>query len=166
MKLLLDYPYLIPALNVDITEGWSKEDLKNLIKSGKYKLYYCDLSLFEIYTKCMKLILQQKLSITIEEVQNGIQSILNSERLLKINWWEHIFESEILLKLKETHNVSIDCMLLYLAIINCDIFATFDETLINRIKKNKYIQKFVQDVNPQLRIWLNDLSEDSFHLFE
>ncbi len=72
----------------------------------------------------MKLILQQKLSITIEEVQNGIQSILNSERLLKINWWEHIFESEILLKLKETHNDSIDYMLLYLAIINCDIFST------------------------------------------
>lgn len=166
MKLLLDSTYLVPALNVDITEGWSKEDLKNLIKSGKYKLYYCDLSLFEIYTKCMKLILQQKLSITIEEVQNGIQSILNSERLLKINWWEHIFESEILLKLKETHNDSIDCMLLYLAIINCDIFATFDETLINRIKKNKDIEKFVQEVNPQLRIWLKDLSEDNFHLFE
>lgn len=166
MKLFLDSTYLIPALNIDILEGWSKLDLKNLIQSEKYELYYCDLSLFEIYTKCMKLILQHKLDVQIEDIQKGIQSILNSPKIFKINWWEHIFESEILLQFKKIHNDSIDCMLLYLAIINCDIFATFDDILIKKIKENNIIKKFVQEVNPQFRILLNDLTQNSIHLFE
>jgi len=166
LKLFLDSTYLIPALNIDILEGWSKLDLKNLIQSEKYELYYCDLSLFEIYTKCMKLILQQKLEVQIETIQNGIQSILSSPKIFKLNWWEHIFESEILLELKKVHNDSIDCMLLYLAIINCDIFATFDNTFIQKIKENDIIEKFVQEVNPQFRIILNDIIQEGVRLFE
>ena len=164
--MFLDSTYLIPALNIDILEGWSKLDLKNLIQSEKYELYYCDLSLFEIYTKCMKLILQQKLEVQIETIQKGIQSILNSPRIFKINWWEHIFESEILLQLKKIRNDSIDCMLLYLAITNCDIFATFDDKFVKKIKENDIIEQFVQEVNPQFRIMLNNLSQESVHLFE
>lgn len=166
MKLLLDSTYLIPALNIDIAEGWSKADLKNLILSEKYELYYCDLSLFEIYTKCMKLILQKKLDVQIEAIQNGVQNIINSPKILKINWWEHIFESEILLELKKVHNDSIDCMLLYLAIINCDIFATFDKTFIKKIKDSDNITKFVQEVNPEFRVILNNLSKQGIRLFE
>jgi len=151
---------------LDISEGWSKKDLKNLLQSEKYELYYCDLSLFEIYTKCMKLILQQKLNVQIETVQNGIQSILNTPNIFKINWWEHIFESDILLEFKKIHNDSIDCMLLYLAIINCDIFATFDDIFINKIKENDIIKKFVQEVNPPFRILQHNLSQESIRLFE
>ena len=166
MKLLLDSTYLIPALNVDILEGWAKQDFKNLIQSEKYELYYCDLSLFEIYTKCMKLILQQKMDVQIEVVQNGIQSILNSSRIFKINWWEHIFESEILLQFKKIHNDSIDCILIYLAIINCDIFATFDYNFIQKLKEIDIIKKFVQEINPQFKILLNNLSQENIPLFE
>ena len=166
MKLFLDSTYLIPALNIDILEGWSKQDLKNIIQSDSYELYYCDLSLFEIYTKCMKLILQQKLDVEIEAVQKGIQGILNSTKLFKINWWEHLFESDNLLILKKIHNDSIDCMLLYMAIVNCDIFATFDDILIKKLKENQFIQNFVQEINPNFRIWLKNLSEDSVRLFE
>lgn len=158
MKLFLDSTYLIPALNVDITEGWSKEDLKNLIQSEIYELYYCDLSLFEIYTKCMKLLIQNKLNIKIEEIQKGLQSIINSSRLLRINWWEHVFESDILLSLKKIHNDSIDCMLIYLAIVNCDTFATFDDTLIKKVKKDEILKDFIKDVNPQFKYWLNNLT--------
>jgi predicted nucleic acid-binding protein len=166
MRLFLDSTYLIPALNVDILEGWTKDDLKNLIQSEKYDLFYCDLSLFEIYTKCMKLILQKKLDVGIETVQLGIQSILNSPKISKINWWEHIFESEIFFQLKKIHNDSIDCMLIYLAMINCDIFATFDDRFINKIKENNLIKQFVEEVNPQFRIMLKNLSQESFRLFE
>ncbi len=166
MKLFLDSAYLIPAFNIDILEGWSKKDLKTLIESEKYKLFYCDLSLFEIYTKCMKLILQNKVDIEIEVIQRGIQSILNSPRICKINWWENIFESDILLKLKEIHNDSIDCMLIYNAVIHCDIFATFDDTLIKKIRESEFIKSFIQEINPQFRIWLGNLSGDSSLLFE
>ncbi len=166
MKLFLDSTYLIPALNVDILEGWSKQDLKNLIQSEKYELHYCDLSLFEIYTKCMKLIIQQKLDVEIEAVQNGIQGILNSPKLFKINWWEHIFESEILLEFKKIHNDSIDCMLFYLAIINCEIFATFDDTLIDKTKESEFIRKFIQEINPKFKIWFNNLSKDYIRFLE
>ena len=166
MKLFLDSTYLIPALNINILEGWSKQDLKNLIQSEKYELYYCDLSLFEIYTKCMKLIIQQKLEVEIEAVQNGIQGILNSPKLFKINWWEHIFESEILLELKKIHNDSIDCMLFYLGIINCEIFATFDDTLIDKAKESEFIRKFIQEINPKFKIWFNNLSKDYIRFLE
>lgn len=83
-----------------------------------------------------------------------------------MNWWEHIFESEILLQLKKLHNDSIDCILLYIAIINCDIFATFDDMLINKIKENDSIKKFVQEINPQFRVLLKNLSQESDRLFE
>lgn len=132
MKLFLDSTYLIPAFNVDIAEGWSKEDLKNLIQSEIYDLYYCDLSLFEIYTKCMKLLIQDKLEIKIEEIQKGLQSLLSSSRLLRINWWEHVFESDILLSLKKIHNDSIDCMLLYLAILNYHAMNGMDSYFIEK----------------------------------
>ncbi len=114
----------------------------------------------------MKLILQQKLDVKIEVVQNGIQSILNSTKLVKINWWEHIFESEILLELKKIHNDSIDCMLLYLAIVNYDIFATFDDTFIKKLKGSEVVKNFVREVNPQFRYILKNLSEESIRLFE
>jgi len=166
LKLFLDSTYLIPALDIDISEGWSKADLKNLIKNDKYDLYYCDLSLFEIYTKCMKLILQDKLRVEIETVQNGIQSILNSSRLFKINWWENIFESNLILKFKEIHNDSIDCIILYLAIVNCDILATFDDYFIKKVKQSDDIKKIIEEINPEFRILFNDLSRESIRLIE
>ncbi|TFG18893.1 MAG: hypothetical protein EU529_16950 [Promethearchaeota archaeon] len=166
MKLFLDSTYLIPAFNVDITEGWSKKDLKNLIQNEIYELYYCDLSLFEIYTKCMKLLIQNKLNIKIEEIQNGLQSIINSSRLIRINWWEHIFETDILLSFKKIHNDSIDCILVYLAIVNCDIFATFDDTLIKKVKKEEILKDFIKEVNPQFKYWLNNLSGRNISLLK
>lgn len=166
MKLLLDSTYLIPAFNVDIAEGWSKKDLKNLIQSESYELHYCDLSLFEIYTKCMKLLIQNQLNVKIEEIQKGLQSIINSSKLVRINWWEHAFESDILLLLKKIHNDSIDCMLLYLAIVNCDMFATFDDTLIKKVKKDETLKDFIKDVNPQFKYWLNNLSGVSISLLK
>ena len=166
MRLFLDSTYLIPAFNVEITEGWAKKDLKNLIQSETYELYYCDLSLFEIYTKCMKLLTQNKLNIKIEEIQNGLQSILNSTRLLRINWWEHLFESDILLQLKKIHNDSIDCILLYLAIVNCDILATFDEFLIKKVEKEEDLRNFIKEVNPQFSYWLNNLSGKQISLLK
>ncbi|TFG02984.1 MAG: hypothetical protein EU540_00555 [Promethearchaeota archaeon] len=56
-------------------------------------------------------------------------------------------------------------MLLYLAIITCDIFVTFDDTLVNKIKENDNIEKFVKEINPQFRIMLNDLTQERVYLF-
>jgi hypothetical protein len=164
LNLLLDSTYLFPAIGVEITEGWTNKDLQNLIMSEDYELYYCDLSLFEIYTKCMKLILQDKLNISVESLQNGIQGILNSTKLNRLNWWEHIYESDIVLKLKEIHNDSIDCMIFYVSMVNSDMFATFDDTFIDKIRENESILKLIQEINPQFKIWMKNLSQKPFQL--
>jgi hypothetical protein len=58
-RVFLDTSYLFPVAGIDIVEGWSRSDLLSLEKDPNYTLFYCDLSLFEIYTKSLKLILQQ-----------------------------------------------------------------------------------------------------------
>ncbi|TXT67763.1 MAG: hypothetical protein BAJALOKI1v1_10028 [Promethearchaeota archaeon] len=50
-------------------------------------------------------------------------------------------------------------MLFYLSIIYCDIFATFDSTFINEIKGNSEILAWIKYVNPNLRLWMNDLKD-------
>ena len=110
----------------------------------------------------MKLIIQEKLEIEIGSIQKGIHSILNSPNLHKLNWWEHLLESDVLLKLKEIHSDSIDCVLFYLAVVNCDIFATYDEALIDKMIENEFIQGFIKNTNPSFKIWLRNLSNDPF----
>ncbi|MBD3196839.1 MAG: hypothetical protein GF317_17410 [Candidatus Lokiarchaeota archaeon] len=157
---MIDSTYLLPAFNVEITEGWSKNDLLSLLTNSEIEIYYCDLSLFEIYTKCMNLVLQKKISIDINRIENGLNSILHSKDLLKIDWWNHISESEIILQLKSLHNDSIDCLLYYLSVIFCDSFATFDSTFINKVQKSTEIIKWVKKVNENFSIWFGNLSED------
>ena len=165
MKVLLDSTYFFPAIDIEITEGWSKTNLITLLRNESYVLFYADLSIFEIYAKAMKLIIQKKLDIDIESVQKGLQGILNSPRLHKLNWWEHLYETELVLKLKEIHNDSIDCTLFYLAIVNCDIFATYDEIFVNKIQGKEFVQAVIQQTNPHFKIWMGNLSHDPFELF-
>ncbi len=184
MRLLLDSTYLFPAVNVDITEGWTKGDLLNLIHRkirsnlsstqpsipsstippDPIELYYCDLSLFEIYTKCMKLIIQHKIEVPIEKIQRGVESIVHSPHLHKILWWENIVESEMIRKLKSVHNDSIDCTLFYLSVILCDCFATYDQSLISAVQKEPEILAWIKDINPNFRIWLRELKGEVFRL--
>ncbi|MFO8017796.1 MAG: hypothetical protein R6U96_04120 [Promethearchaeia archaeon] len=160
----MDSSYLLPALNIEITEGWTKKNLLTLIRLENYELFYCDLSLFEINTKCMKLILQHKLDVSIHKIQRGVNSILQSPYLKRVNWWENVHESEILLKLKEIHNDSIDCHLFYISVVLCDVFATFDASFIQKIKANKEMLEWVEEVNPEFRVWMNDLKSEKIPL--
>ena len=159
MKILLDSTYLFPLIDIDINEGWTKSHLSQLLENENYDLYYGDLSLFEIFTKSMRLILQKKLSFSMDEIQKGINSLVNSKKFKKINWWEHLFESEIILELRRIHSDSIDCELFYLAVVNCDIFATFDETMIKKIKDNSIILDWIKGVNPNFQIWKRNLQK-------
>jgi len=161
----LDSTYLFPALSVEITEGWSKSSLLHLIQSNKYKLFYCDLSLFEIYAKSMKLILQQKLSVNIETVQNGIDGIVHSSKLHKINWYRYSNESEMIQELKKMHNDSIDCMLFYISVVMCDVFATFDSTFIKKIKRSQKLLNWIKLINPDFRVWMDDLNNEKINIF-
>ncbi len=159
MKVLLDSTYLFPLINVEINELWTKSNLSQLLENENYDLYYGDLSLFEIFTKSMRLILQKKLSLSMDEIQKGINSLVNSTKFQKINWWEHLFESEIILELRRIHSDSIDCELFYLAVVNCDIFATFDEIMMKKIKANSTILDWIYEVNPNFQIWKKDLQK-------
>jgi len=160
LKILLDSTYLFPLIDVEINEWWTKAHLSQLLENENYDLYYGDLSLFEIFTKSMRLILQKRLSLSMDEIQRGINVLANSTKLQKINWWEHLFESEIILELRRIHSDSIDCELFYLAVVNCDIFATFDETMIKKIKANSTILDWIYEVNPNFQIWKKDLQKN------
>ena len=157
MKILLDSTYLFPIIGIEINEWWTKSHLSRLLKNENYNLYYGDLSLFEIFTKSMRLILQKKISLSMDQIQKGINGLVNSTKFQKINWWEHLFESEIILELRRIHSDSIDCELFYLAVVNCDIFATFDETMVKKIKANSVILDWIKGVNPNFRIWKKNL---------
>ena len=159
MKILLDTSYLFPLIDIEINEGWTKSHLLRLLKNESYNLYYSDLSLFEIFTKSMRLILQNKINLSMDQIQNGISSLINSSKFQKINWWEHLFESEIILELRKIHSDSIDCELFYLAVVNCDIFATFDKTMVKKIKTNSIILDWINNVNPNFRIWKKNLQK-------
>ena len=164
MNVLVDTTYLFPLIEIDITEGWTKEHLHKLTQNYECQLFYGDLSIFELYTKAMKLKIQQNINLSANSIQNGIQSLLNSPRFQKINWYTHLYESEFFLELKMMHKDSIDCILLYLALINCDIFATFDQTLVAKIKKNDTIKKYIAEFNPNFRLWEGDLESEPFLL--
>ena len=114
----------------------------------------------------MKLIIQKKINLNIEQAQNGIQAILRSNSLHKINWFDNIFESDILLKIKFAHNDSIDAMVFYSAVVNCDVLATFDETLIERMHENQEIIQFIKEVNPKFKIWLKNLENPPIPLID
>lgn len=166
MKLLIDSSYLIPALGIDIVEGWSNQDLLDLMSSDDYELAYCELSLFEIYTKAMKLLLKGEIEVRIERIQKGLHGILYSKKLLKELWWEHLFESEIILELKRMHNDSIDCMIFYISVVAHDCLATFDDTLITKVKNNQELLHWVEEVNPDFQVWMSDLKEPRMYLIE
>jgi hypothetical protein len=151
---------------VEITEGWSKSDLLHLIQSERYELFYCDLSLFEIYAKCMKLILQEKIIVNIETIQNGIDTIIQSSKLQRVDWYQYVNESEMILELKKKHNDSIDCMLFYLSVVLCDSFATFDSTFIKTIKKSQKLMNWIKLINPHFSIWMDDLEGKKVNIFE
>ena len=165
MKLLLDSSYLFPIVDVDIVEGWMKKDLLNLITSRTFELYYCDLSLFELYTKTLKLIINQKIKVQIDTLQRGMQSLINSDDLTKIHWWDYIFETEILQEMKRIHNDSIDCEIFYLAVSLCDSLATFDETLIERMKNCALISNWIKKNNPQFSYWIGPIKANPTSFF-
>ena len=159
-RVFIDSTYIFPALNVDIIEGWNKKDLNKLIskvKSGEILLYYCDLSLFELYTKCMRLINQHVLNVSISSIQEGLDGIINCPDLQKIDWYNHNYDSNFVLNLKAIHNDSIDCQIFYLAVLLGQCFATFDSTFIRRIKETPRILDYIRDINPNFMIWSGNL---------
>lgn len=157
MKLFLDSTYLFPLIELEITEGWTKSRLLKLISKPDYEGYYSDLSIFEIFTKSAKLILNQQIDIEIEDVARGIQTIRYMPTTRSIQWTNYLFEAPIYLELKKHHSDSIDCMIFYLAVMNCDSLATFDETMINHWKNETAIQHWVKTINPNFSIWFKDL---------
>jgi hypothetical protein len=159
MKVFLDSTYLFPLLEIEITEGWTKSQLLELISKSDYQGMYCDLSIFEIFTKIVKLIDKQQINIEIDDVVRGIQTIRYMPNTRPFPWIDYLYEAPIFLKLKKYHSDSIDCMIFYLAVLNSDSLATFDTTMIDHWKNIDEIQKWVKSMNPGFSIWFNSLNK-------
>ena len=158
IRVLLDSTYLLPALGIEIVEGWTKKNLLFLLQNEALSLYYVDLSLFEIYTKILKLIIQKKITADVHEIQKAFDSIVVSNNLKRIKWYNHLVDPEFLLKMKELHEDSIDCMLFYISLLTCDCFATYDLSLINNIRSSDEMIEWVKDLNPEFTVWLGNLN--------
>jgi hypothetical protein len=159
MKLFLDSTYLFPLLEIEITEGWTKTQLLELISKSDYQGLYCDLSIFEIFAKISKLINNHQINIEMDDVVHGIQTIRYMPKTRPIKWYDYLFEAPMFLELKKHHSDSIDCMIFYLAVLNSETLATFDRTMIDHWKNVEKIQQWVKTVNSGFSIGFDSLKD-------
>lgn len=157
MKILLDTTYFLPALSVEI-EGLPSTLLKTLLHNENYQCYYCEISLFELAAKGVKLT-QSDETLTVDDIIKGLDSIRWDKRLTKLSWYSHPYTLELAKGIRKIHTDFIDCLILATAVCYTDTLAMYDETLFKKVKKNKGILHMILDFNEKFSFWLNDLSK-------
>lgn len=161
MKIFLDTSYLFPYIGIDLVESkkkrWTLHDLVDLTEKP-IDILYSDISLFELYTKVLKISISSNNEINLDEIHANILTLSQSSRFQQILYLSNLAEHEMIQKLREIHTDSIDCIILYLAVGTADILLTMDDTLNNIINKNPNIQKWIEESNPNFRISVHDLS--------
>ncbi|TFG17282.1 MAG: hypothetical protein EU530_10855 [Promethearchaeota archaeon] len=159
MKIFLDSTYLFPLIEIEITEGWTKSQLLDLISKPDYQGLYCDLSIFEIFTKVSKLINKHQIKLEIDDVVCGIHTIRYMPKTRPLKWYNYLFEAPMFLELKNHHSDSIDCMIFYLAVLNSDTLVTFNRRMIKHWKNVDKIRKWVKVMNPGFSIGFDSLKD-------
>ncbi|TFG16262.1 MAG: hypothetical protein EU530_12010 [Promethearchaeota archaeon] len=163
MILFLDTTYIFPYAGVDLYNNgqkvWDAEDLENLM-SLEHKLLYCDLSLFEIYAKCLKLSIKGQLSANLEDIQSNLVSLSRSKRFTQIQFLPNSIDQEFLQELRKIHTDTFDCILLYLAVGFADYFITMDETLKETVFSSVFCMNWIASHNKSFQILVK---ETNFH---
>ena len=157
MKILIDTSYFLPLIKISI-EGISERILLEILIQSEDKLYYSDLSLFELTAKSFKYINKEN-QISTQDLMRGLDAIQNNTRLIHISWKENPFIIELAKKLRTIHKDTIDCLIFATAICNCDCIVTMDKDLYKQICLNNSIFEEIQSINKNFQFWFNDLSE-------
>jgi PIN domain nuclease of toxin-antitoxin system len=162
MKLLLDSSYLLPLLHVNI-EGISNKFLLDLSHRLDLELYYSSISEFELISKGMKIILSEN-TITISDIQRGIDLLQSNEKLISLPCTEHPLLLELSLDLRKIHNDTIDCIVFATAICYTECIASYDESFYNKIINNKEICEKIKIINPNFQFWFRYLTDEPLSL--
>jgi len=154
MKALLDTTFLLPFINVE-PENLSKIQLKRLLDNNEHTLVYCELSIFELVAKGMKICFNSQL--TIEDIHKGIDSLIHRSPIRVINWISHPNLLQMSFKIKKIHSDTFDCLIFSTALFYSDCFVTIDHTLIKKLKENQDLYKEIISINPNFYVWLDGL---------
>jgi PIN domain nuclease of toxin-antitoxin system len=146
LKLLLDTTYFLPAIGISIKELPNDAPIK-LIAKG-HQISISDISIFELSAKGAKHITDG--TLTPERVTRGIKAIIYDDAIEIIS----IHDNDLLLtsfRLKSILNDFIDCLILSLAINQCDTLITEDSDIQN-LKKNKEFNELLKTTNTKFKI--------------
>jgi len=158
MILFLDTSYLFPYVGIDLYDDgkkkWNLVDLKKLMKLD-CEILYCDLSLFEIYAKLLKLTIKGILNLNLDEIHSNLVLLSKSSRLTKVEFLPQILEQNILKKLRKIHPDTLDVIIFYLSVGFADYFLTMDDTLKNAISSSKICMEWINNQNSQFQILVN-----------
>ena len=166
MKMLLDSSYLLPFIQIQV-ERLSPRfilDLLNDPTKSDWEFYYCDISLFELAAKGMKLLSTSLNSnnskLTLEDIQHGLDVIRWNPHFHQILWFDHPFILGLISELRKIHSDFIDCTIFAAAICNTDAIATFDETFYNKIRKNAILCQKIKKINENFQFYFYDFSKN------
>lgn len=157
MKILLDTSYLLPFIQVD-PENISNLQLKKILENKKHTFQYCDLSIFELVAKGMKICINSDL--TIQDVHEGVDSLLYSSPIIGVQWQSHPELFEIAFRIRNIHKDTFDCVIFSTALYFSDCFTTSDFSILNKIKKQQELVEKIITINPDFQIWIGDLQKD------
>jgi predicted nucleic acid-binding protein len=154
MKILLDTSFLLPFIQVEPNNITGKQ-LKEILNENIHSFFYCELSIFELTAKGMKICLGSDL--TVDEIHKGIDSLVYRSPLQAINWISHPELMNIAYDIRKFHNDTLDCLIFSSAIFYSECFATADLTLLEKVKQHPELVQKIISFNNNLLIWLNDL---------
>ncbi|WP_457559685.1 hypothetical protein [Candidatus Harpocratesius sp.] len=156
MNILLDTSFLLPFIQVE-PSNISGKKLKMILNKQEHTYAYCELSIFELVAKGMKICHNSEL--TINEIRAGIDTLVYRSPLQSINWKSHPNLFEIAYTIRNEHNDTLDCLIFTTALYFSDCFATADNTLLKNIKNNEVLAKQIISTNPRFYLWLDDLKK-------
>jgi len=162
-KLLLDTTYLLPLVGIAI-EGANTKLVQELLSAQEFSILLSEISLFELAAKGAKIALNT--TLTYQEVLRGIDTIRHEKRFKLIGWTSNPAILELSYKIRTVHSDFIDSLILATAVCTADTFASYDKDLITKMMKEKEIITEIEKVNPNLRVWFNNLEKKSLQLKE
>jgi predicted nucleic acid-binding protein len=154
MKILLDTSFLLPFINVE-PDNIPPKRLKEILEKKNNHYYYCELSIFELVAKGMKICLDSEL--TIDEIHKGIDSLVYRSPIKSISWISHPELLETAYEIRKFHSDTLDCLIFSTALYYSDCFSTADDTLILKIKEEEQLVKSIVKINPNFYVWFDDL---------
>lgn len=157
MKVLLDTSYFLPLVKVQVKEI-PVNLLQDLLSNPSIELHYCDVTLFEMAAKAIRLMVSGE-PIDVQDVRIGIDALENDERLVRDSWSTHPYALELASTLRKIHSDFIDCLILATAACRAETFVTMDDEFYKKIIGEPAVIQQILDINTYFQFWFGNLSK-------